>query len=50
MDDEQFVNASDVATAIEISTEAYKKLQTIYDPISDEYMLQQFAMDLGSTK
>jgi hypothetical protein len=49
-DDTEFINATDVATVVEISTEAYNKLQKIYDPISDEYMLQQFAIDLGSTK
>lgn len=45
-----FVNATDIATPVEITLEAYYKLQSIYSPISDEYMLQQFAMDLGSTK
>jgi hypothetical protein len=45
---DNFLMAKDISTAIEISQEAYNKLKTIYDPISDEYMLQQFAMDLGS--
>jgi len=49
-DETEFINASDVATPIEISFEAYTKLQIIYSPISDEYMLQQFAIDLGSLK
>lgn len=46
----EFIDALDIATPVEITEEAYKKLRTIYEPISDEYMLQQFAMDLGSTK
>jgi hypothetical protein len=45
-----FVIAHDIATPVEITVEAYNKLKSIYSPISDEYMLQQFAMDLGSKK
>lgn len=45
-----FATAFDVATPVEISLEAYSKLQELYKPISDEYMLQQFAMDLGTNK
>ncbi|MCF8246424.1 MAG: hypothetical protein K9J37_12190 [Saprospiraceae bacterium] len=45
-----FFKGQDIATPIIISDTAYQKLQKMYSPISDEYMLQQFAMDLGATK
>jgi len=41
------IEARDIAVPIKITSEAYDKLATIYDPISDEYMLQQFAISLG---
>jgi hypothetical protein len=45
-----FVKAKDIATPVEITVEAYNKLKSIYSPISDEYLLQKFAIDLGSIK
>lgn len=43
-----FFEATDIATAINMSKKAYNRLREMYNPISDEYMLQQFAMDLGA--
>jgi hypothetical protein len=39
--------AENIAIPIFIKEESYSKLKTLFDPISDEYMLQQFAINLG---
>ncbi len=39
--------AENIAIPIFIKKESYSKLKTLFDPISDEYMLQQFAINLG---
>ncbi len=38
--------AGEIAIPIFIKEESYSKLKTLFTPISDEYMLQQFAINL----
>lgn len=49
-EDKEIVSKSvieSIAIPVHIKEEAYKRLMELYDPISDEYMLQQFAIDFG---
>ncbi|MFU8788010.1 MAG: hypothetical protein ACNA7G_03215 [Methylobacter sp.] len=39
--------ADEIAVSILVREESYKKLKTIFNPISDEYMFQQLAINLG---
>lgn len=41
------ISASDIAIPLLIEENAYKKLKTTFEPISDEYMFQQLATVLG---
>ncbi|MAC14059.1 MAG: hypothetical protein CL539_05185 [Alcanivorax sp.] len=45
-----FESPDDIAIPIRITEQAYKKLCSIYENVSDEYLFQQFAVDLGSKK
>jgi hypothetical protein len=38
-----------IAVKVLIKEDSYSKLKTLFEPISDEYMLQQFAIQLGGT-
>lgn len=42
-----FTTAESIAVPILIKESSYSKLKTIFTPISDEYMLQQFVIQLG---
>ena len=44
---DKFPEAEDIAVPVNITLEAYEKLKSLYVQISDEYMLQQFAINLG---
>ncbi len=37
----------EIAVPVLVKEDSYKKLKTIFDPISDEYMFQQLAINLG---
>ncbi len=41
--------AEGIAVSVLVKEESYKRLKTIFDPISDEYMFQQFAINLGES-
>ncbi len=43
-----FVLANDRGTSVIITSEAYSRLRSNFKPISDEYLFQQLAMQLGS--
>lgn len=43
----QEVIAENIAVPVLIKKSSYEKLKSLFDPISDEYMLQQFALQLG---
>lgn len=43
----EFIQAEEIAVPIKISEQAYNRLKEIFDPISDEYLLQQFAIESG---
>jgi hypothetical protein len=45
-----FLTARDIAIPVKISKDAYRKLNTLFEPVSDEYLFQQFAIVLGSNK
>lgn len=45
--DELVNSPHDIAIAVEIRKSAYQKLKESFTPISDEYLMQQFAMKLG---
>ena len=42
--------AEEIAIPIFIKEGSYSKLKTLFTPISDEYMLQQFAINLGENE
>ena len=43
-----FTRPRDIAVPIKISKDAYRKLNSLFDPVSDEYLFQQLAISLGS--
>ena len=45
-----FTQPRDIAVPIKISKDAYRKLNSLFDPISDEYLFQQLATSLRSRR
>lgn len=39
--------ATAIATPVYVTESAYNRIRAIYEPVSDEYVFQQFAFDLG---
>ncbi len=41
--------AEEIAVPVIVREESYKRLKTIFDPVSDEYIFQQLAVNLGES-